>query len=71
MKDSVISGYPIIGWKQYFFDFIMIDLYCNYKFVFDTYSLPEPVSYLSTNRFEYGIKLKLNLKELFKLMKKK
>lgn len=64
-QDTIISLYPLVGWKQSFFDIVLLDIFCGYNFVISKTQQQEII--LSTkNGFEYGIKVKVDLIELYK-----
>ena len=60
-QETVISIAPVIGWKQNFFDFVMIDIFVSYQFIQNEADLSAQVVELYDKRFEYGVKFKLNI----------
>ena len=69
-QDCVISLCPLIGWKQSFFDIVMLDLFGGYRFVVNPHDQKGIIKNRVKNTFEYGIKVKFSLGNLFKLWKK-
>ena len=69
-QDCVISLYPLIGWKQSFFDIVMIDIFGGYRFVVNPQDQKGVIKSQVKNAFEYGLKVKVSLGNLFYLWKK-
>ena len=66
-QDCVISLCPLIGWKQSFFDIVMLDLFGGYRFVVNPQDQKGIIKDRVKNTFEYGLKVKVSLGNLFKL----
>ena len=60
-QETVISIAPVIGWKQNFADFVMVDFFVSYQFIQNEEDLSAQVVELYDKRFEYGVKFKLNI----------
>lgn len=58
--DSTIRLFPIAGWKQSYGDLLYSEIFCCYNYLLHE---SESSDY-AKNGFEYGIKLKLNLKKI-------
>ncbi len=70
-KDTVITIYPELGWKQNIFNFMMVDIFCGYRILMNK---PSDLSWqadLVENGFEYGLRLKFNLGKIWNLLRKK
>lgn len=66
-QDCVISVYPLIGWKQSFVDIVMIDVFSGYRFVVNPHDQKGVIKDQVKNAFEYGLKVKISLVNLFQL----
>lgn len=66
-QDCVISLYPLIGWKQSFVDIVMIDVFSGYRFVVNPHDQKGVIKNQVKNAFEYGLKVKISLVNLFQL----
>ncbi len=66
-QDCVISLYPLIGWKQSFVDIVMIDVFSGYRFVVNPQDQKGVIKDQVKNNFEYGLKVKISLVNLFQL----
>ena len=69
-QDCVISLYPLIGWKQSFVDIVMVDVFSGYRFVVNPHDQKGIIKDRVKNTFEYGIKMKVSLGKLLRLLKK-
>lgn len=69
-QDCVISLYPLIGWKQSFVDTVMVDVFSGYRFVVNPHDQKGIIKNRVKNTFEYGIKMKVSLGKLLRLLKK-
>ena len=69
-QDCVISLYPLIGWKQSFFDIVMIDIFFGYRFIVNPQDQKGVIKEQVKNPFEYGIKVKFSLGKIINLLKK-
>ena len=69
-QDCVISLYPLIGWKQSFVDIVMIDVFSGYRFVVNPHDQKGVIKDQVKNNFEYGLKVKISLVNLFQLWEK-
>lgn len=66
IKDSVITAYPEIGWKQNFNDYVIIDIFLGYRMLINS---PEALSYkadLVDSGVKYGARLKFNLGKIWR-----
>lgn len=68
-QDCVISFYPLIGWKQSFFDIVMIDIFGGYRFIVNPQDPKGVIKEQVKNTFEYGIKVKFSLGKIIKFFK--
>lgn len=68
-QDCVISLYPLIGWKQSFFDIVMIDIFGGYRFIVNPQDQKGVIKEQVKNPFEYGIKVKFSLGKIIKFFK--
>ncbi len=68
-QDCVISLYPLIGWKQSFFDIVMIDIFFGYRFIVNPQDQKGVIKDQVKNTFEYGIKVKFSLGKIIKFFK--
>jgi hypothetical protein len=68
-QDCVISLYPLIGWKQSFFDIVMIDIFGGYRFVVNPQDQKGIIKDQLKNNFEYGIKVKFSLGKIIQFFK--
>ena len=68
-QDCVISLYPLIGWKQSFFDIVMIDIFFGYRFIVNPQDQKGVIKEQVKNTFEYGIKVKFSLGKIIKFFK--
>lgn len=68
-QDCVISLYPLIGWKQSFFDIVMIDIFGGYRFVVNPQDQKGVIKNQVKNNFEYGIKVKFSLGKIIQFFK--
>ena len=68
-QDCVISLYPLIGWKQSFFDIMMIDIFGGYRFVVNPQDQKGIIKDQLKNNFEYGIKVKFSLGKIIQFFK--
>lgn len=66
-QDCVISLCPLIGWKQSFVDIVMIDVFSGYRFVVNPQDQKGVIKDRVKNTFEYGLKVKISLVNLFQL----
>lgn len=66
-QDCVISLCPLIGWKQSFVDIVMIDVFSGYRFVVNPHDQKGVIKDQVKNAFEYGLKVKISLVNLFQL----
>ena len=66
-QDCVISLCPLIGWKQSFVDIVMIDVFSGYRFVVNPHEQKGVIKDQVKNAFEYGLKVKISLVNLFQL----
>ena len=66
-QDCVISLYPLIGWKQSFVDIVMVDVFSGYRFVVNPHDQKGIIKDQVKNNFEYGLKVKISLVNLFQL----
>lgn len=69
IKDSIITIYPEIGWKQNFQDYVMADIFVGYRILM---SNPESLSYkagLVDSGIKYGARLKFNLGKIWRWIK--
>lgn len=65
IKDTIITIYPEVGWKQNFLNYVFIDIFCGYTILL---SEPSHLSYetdLVDNGIKYGIRVKLNLVKIW------
>lgn len=69
-QDCVISLYPLIGWKQSFFDIVMIDIFLGYRFIVNPQDQKGVIKEQVKNTFEYGFKVKISLGKIINLLKK-
>jgi len=69
-QDCVISLCPLIGWKQSFVDIVMVDVFSGYRFVVNPHDQKGIIKDRVKNAFEYGIKVKVSLGKLLRLLKK-
>ena len=69
-QDCVISLYPLIGWKQSFVDIVMVDVFSGYRFVVNPQDQKGVIKDQVKNAFEYGLKVKISLVNLFQLWEK-
>lgn len=69
-QDCVISLCPLIGWKQSFVDIVMVDVFSGYRFVVNPHDQKGIIKDRVKNTFEYGIKMKVSLGKLLRLLKK-
>lgn len=70
-RDTVIALVPQIGWKQNFFDYVMVDIFCSYNIELSDTNIPEYAEELVDNGFEVGIKFKINLSRILRKIFKK
>ena len=68
-QDCVISLYPLIGWKQSFFDIVMIDIFGGYRFIVNPQDQKGIIKDQLKNNFEYGIKVKFSLGKIIQFFK--
>ena len=68
-QDCIISLYPLIGWKQSFFDIVMIDIFGGYRFIVNPQDQKGVIKEQVKNTFEYGIKVKFSLGKIIKFFK--
>ena len=68
-QDCVISLYPLIGWKQSFFDIVMIDIFGGYRFIVNPQDQKGVIKNQVKNNFEYGIKVKFSLGKIIQFFK--
>ena len=68
-QDCIISLYPLIGWKQSFFDIVMIDIFFGYRFIVNPQDQKGVIKEQVKNTFEYGIKVKFSLGKIIKFFK--
>lgn len=69
IKDSIITIYPEIGWKQNFQDYVMADIFFGYRILI---SDPKSLSYkadLVDSGIKYGARLKFNLGKIWRWIK--
>ena len=66
-QDCVISLCPLIGWKQSFVDIVMVDVFSGYRFVVNPHDQKGIIKDQVKNNFEYGLKVKISLVNLFQL----
>lgn len=65
MKDTIITIYPEIGWKQNFSDFVIADIFFGYRILLND---PKNLSYdlnLVDSGVKYGARLKFNLRKIW------
>lgn len=65
-KNSVITAYPLVGWKQNFMDYVRLDVFGAYRFLLNNEDVPDYASHAYEKGFEYGIKCSLNIVKIFK-----
>lgn len=70
-KDTVITIYPEIGWKQNFFDYVMVDVFFGYRILLNEPSLLSYKADLVDSGIKYGVRLKFNLVKIWNLIFKK
>lgn len=70
-KNSVITAYPLIGWKQNFMDYVKLDVFCAYRFLLNNENVPKYAEHTYEKGFEYGIKCSLNIGKIFRFFFKK
>lgn len=68
-KDTIITVYPEIGWKQNFLNYVMVDVFFGYRILVNEPSLFSWQADLVDSGVEYGIKIKFNLKEIWSFVK--
>ena len=68
-QDCVISLYPLIGWKQSFFDIVMIDIFGGYRFIVNPQDQKGIIKDQLKHNFEYGIKVKFSLGKIIQFFK--
>lgn len=66
-KNSVITAYPLVGWKQNFLDYVKLDVFGAYRFLLNNEDVPEYAERAYDKGFEYGIKCSLNIGKIFRL----
>lgn len=68
-KDTIITIYPKIGWKQNFFNLIFLDLFVSYNiFLSEVPTLSSNINLLERG-INYGAKFKFNLSEIWTFVK--
>ena len=70
-QDIVISVSPLIGWKQTFFESLMIDAFVGYKFVLNPGEQNPIIEDHVKNSIEYGIRVNFDVISLIKYTVKK
>lgn len=68
-KDTIITVYPEIGWKQNFLNYLMVDVFFGYRILVNEPSLFSWQADLVDSGVEYGIRIKFNLKEIWSFVK--
>lgn len=68
-KDTIITVYPEIGWKQNFLNYVMVDVFFGYRILVNEPSLFSWQADLVDSGVEYGIRIKFNLKEIWNFVK--
>lgn len=68
-KDTIITVYPEIGWKQNFLNYVMVDVFFGYRILVNEPSLFSWQADLVDSGVEYGIRIKFNLKEIWSFVK--
>ncbi len=66
-SNTYISHCPVLGWKQNFFDYVMLDARIAYRMMIsepDTFALEHGIV---SHGFEYGIAVQVNLQKIFSL----
>ncbi len=71
-NETAIMTTPFLGWKFSVRDFVFFDIFFGYRFLLNKsqFSSAEIASHYG-NKFQYGIKIKLNLKKICSSIKKK
>ena len=64
-KDTAINLYPQIGWKQNFLDYVMADIFVNYKIYLNENELHPAAQNILQKGFQYGIKIQFNLPKIW------
>ena len=67
-NDSAIYILPEIGWKQNFLNYVMLDVFINYRIYLNSDDInPAVMNNVLDTGFQYGAKIRINLKKLFSL----
>lgn len=69
-KDTIITIYPKIGWKQNFFNLVFLDLFVSYNFFLSEVPTLSSNINLLERGINYGAKFKFNLSEIWTFVKK-
>lgn len=72
-NETAIMATPFIGWKFSVREFVFFDTFFGYRFLLNKsqFSNENISSSLYGNKFQYGIKIKLNLKKICSSIKKR
>ena len=63
-NETAIMATPLLGWKFSVKDYVLFDIFCGYRFLLNKNQFSnEKVAEYFGNKFEYGLKVKLNLKK--------
>lgn len=65
-NDVVITIYPEIGWKQNFFDYVMVDVFFGYRILLNEPSLLSYQADLVDSGIKYGVRVKFNIVKIWK-----
>ena len=69
---TAISVFPAVGWKQHFGAWASIDLFCAWRFMITSDSIPDFADNTYIKGFDYGIKCSFNLGKIArKIFRKK
>lgn len=68
-KDTIITVYPEIGWKQNFMNYVMVDVFFGYRILMNEPLLFSWQADLVDSGVEYGVRIKFNLKEIWSFVK--
>ena len=70
-RDSAISVFPEIGWKQNFLDYVMVDVFASYQMYLNENEFQPAAKDILKKGFQYGLRISLNLKRIWQLRSKK
>ncbi len=70
-NETAFMATPFLGWKFSVREFVFFDIFFGYRFLLNKSQFSnEKVANLYGNKFQYGLKIKLNFKKIFSSMKK-